>query len=118
MPRVRLDESATIKLNGSGAGTARVGPLSAREVWHPQIVTVSAVVPGSSITNEAVCSIYIGDVTIQRNLIEGTFTGSSGDSSDRISASTVKVGAYIWAMWSGGDANAIATVRVTGTKEV
>ena len=112
--QVPLNESATVKLNGSGAGTARVGPISARETWTPGNASVSV----SSNTNEATCSIYVGDSATQRNFVDSTFTGSSGDSSDRLGASTVKVGAYVFAVWSGGDAGATATLTVTGTKEL
>lgn len=112
--QVPLNESATVKLSGAGAGTARVGPISAREVWSPDNVHVSA----SSNTNEATCQIYAGDSAIQRNFRDGTFSGSSGDSTDRVNADTVKVGAYIWAVWSGGDAGATATLTVTGKKDL
>lgn len=112
--QVPLNESATVKLNGSGGGTAKVGPISAREVWSPENVHVSA----SSNVNEAECQIFVGDSAIQRNYIDGTFSGSSGDSSDKVSATQVRVGTWVWAVWTGGDANAAATLTVTGTKDV
>jgi hypothetical protein len=111
---VPLNESATVVLNGSGNGSAKVGPISAREVWSPDNVHVSA----SSNTNEAVCKIYVGDSAIQRNYRDGTFTGSTGDSTDKVNADTVKVGAYIWGVWTGGDAGATATLTITGKKQL
>lgn len=114
MSEVPLNESATVTLSGSGAGTAKVGPISARESWAPSNVHVSA----SSNTNEAQCSIYVGDAPTQRNFVDGTFSGSSGDSSDRAGATSVKVGQYVWAVWTGGDVGATATLTVTGTKQV
>lgn len=114
MAEVQLRETAAVVLNGSGAGTAKVGPISARETWKPENAHVSA----SSNTNEAACSIYVGDSPIQANFRDTTFSGSSGDSSDRVNASTVRVGQYVWAVWTGGDAGATATLIVTGTKAV
>jgi hypothetical protein len=114
MPDVRLSESASVKLSGSGSGTAKVGPISAREQWRPENVHVSV----STATAEAACSIYIGDSVIARNFRDTTFSGSSGDSSDRVNADRVNVGEYVWAVWTGGDPNATGTLTVTGTKTV
>lgn len=112
--QVPLNESAVVTLNGSGAGTAKVGPLSAREVWSPGNVSVSC----SSTSSEAQCSIYVGDAAIGKNFVDLTVSGSSGDSTDRVSATRVKTGQYVWAVWSGGTAGAVATLNVTGTKEI
>jgi hypothetical protein len=112
--RVLLNETAQATLDGSGGGTAKIGPVSAREVWSPQNVHVSA----STNVEEAQCLIYVGDAPIQANFRDGTFTGSSGDSSDRVNADTVKVGSHIWAVWAGGDTGATATLTVTGHKDV
>jgi hypothetical protein len=104
----------TVTLNGSGNGTARVGPLNARETWHPENVHVSV----ASNVNEATCAIYVGDAPIQQNFRDATFTGSSGDSTDKVGADTVGPNVKIWAVWSGGDAGAQAVIRVTGTKDI
>lgn len=115
MTTVPLRESVPIKLNGSGNGTAKVGPISAREVWHPDNAHVSA---NANPTNEAQCSIYVGDSPASINFRDGTFSGSSGDSTDKVNADVVKVGWYVWAVWNGGDANVTAILTVTGTKEI
>ena len=114
MTNVPLNESATVTLNGAGAGTAKLGPISAREVWTPSRIAVKA----SSATSEAQCLIYVGDQAIDSNFIDGTFSGSSGDATDAAAAAQIKVGAWIWAKWTGGDAGATATLTVTGTKAV
>lgn len=111
---VPLRESAVVKLNASGNGTASIGPISARERWSPDNVHVSV----SSNTNEASCLIYVGDAAIQQNFRDGTFSGSSGDSTDKINADKVSVGQKIWAVWSGGDGGATASLSVTGTKQL
>jgi hypothetical protein len=111
---VQLREFATVKLDGSGNGTAKVGPLSARETWQPQNVAVSA----TSNVKEASCNIYVGDRVAASNFRDATLSGSTGDSTGKVSGDSVKTGHYIWAVWSGGDANATATMVVTGSKSV
>lgn len=115
MTTVPLMEQAVIRLNGLGAGVAKIGPLTAREVWHPSNVSVSANNPP---TNEAQCVIYVGDSATQANFRDATQSGSTGDSTDKVSADTVPKGKYVWAVWSGGDAGVQATLAVTGTKDV
>jgi hypothetical protein len=112
---VMLNESVTIQLNAGGNGTAKLGPKTAREIWYPDNVHVSA---NQNAVNESQCRIYAGDSPIQSNYRDGTVSGSSGDASDRVSASIIKCGQYIFAVWSAGDANVIATLNVTGTKQV
>ena len=108
--RVPLDETITITLNGAGGGTARLGPLTARETWYPQQASVRA---NANPTNEAQCFIYVGTEATADNFKDLTFTGSSGDATDKISGRMPK-GRYVFATWSGGDAGAQAYLTVTG----
>lgn len=110
----RLYESATVTLVG-GNGTARVGPLTYRETWHPENAHVSA---NQNPTNQARCNVYVGDAATANNFRDATISGSSGDSTDRINADIVEKGQYIWAVWTGGDNGAVATLTVTGTKDI
>ena len=110
---VDLNEDATIQLDGTGAGTVRLGPTGAGEVWSPALASVKV----SSNTNEATCKIYNGDRVIDGNFTDGTFSGSSGDSTDRIGG-PLHLGNYIYAVWAGGDANAVATLNVSGTRSI
>lgn len=115
MTSVPLRETAPIFLNGAGGGTAKVGPISAREVWHPSNVSVSA---NRGATNEAQCSIYVGMAATPDSFRDGTFNGSAGDSTDKVNADIVRCGQYVWAVWTGGDANVQAVLTVTGTKDI
>jgi hypothetical protein len=119
MASVPLRESITIRLNASGAGTAKVGPLSAREVWHPDNVAVHTNQASTAIVNESQCNVYVGsDTNTPNNFRDGCVDGSSGDATDKCNGDTLKCGDYVWAVWSGGDANVYATLTVTGTKDV
>jgi hypothetical protein len=109
-----LYDFATVQLDGSGNGTAKVGPKSAREVWRPENVTVSA---NNNPTNEAQCQIFVGTQYDMR-LRDSTESGSTGDGTGRCGNDRVKCGAYVWAVWTGGDAGQYAKITVTGTKEV
>lgn len=113
MPRVLLNETALIVLNGSGAGTARLGPLTAREVWYPQNASVKA---NTNPTNEAQCQIYVGETATSDNFRDNTFSGSSGDSTGKITGRLSK-GGYVYAVWTGGDAGVTAYLTVTGDPE-
>jgi hypothetical protein len=110
-----LYESITIKLDGSGNGTAKLGPLTVREVWNPNSASVKTV--QTTVTNEAVCAIYVGLSASQENFRDQTFTGSSGDVTDLVTG-VLKKGNYIWAVWTGGDANVQATLVVSGSKDI
>jgi hypothetical protein len=115
MQTTPLSETRYVVLNSSGNGSVFAGPVSAREVWNPQNVHVQVTGP---VTNEATCTIYVGDVAQQQNYRDSTFSGSSGDSTDRVNADTIKSGHGVWAVWSGGDAGRQATMNVTGSKTV
>jgi hypothetical protein len=110
---VPLNESVPIVLDGSGNGTARLGPASHGEAWHPDTTSVKA----SSNTNEAQCRIYAGDSPTDRNFIDGTLSGSTGDSTDRVNG-PIRMPNAVFAVWSGGDPTATATLRVQGTKDI
>lgn len=114
MQTLPLNEDNTVKLDGSGNGTTKLGPSSTTERWYPTVVSQNA----SSNTNEAVCKTYAGSSPTQNNFVDGTFSGSSGDATDRISGQEITYGNWIWSVWTGGDANAVATLVVSGTKTV
>lgn len=113
--RVPLNESRSIFLDGSGNGTVKLGPISAREVWYPDVASVSA---NPNPTNDAQCTIYVGLSATQSYFKDACIDGSTGDSTGNVSGSVVRCGSYVWAVWTGGDSNVQATLTVTGTKEV
>lgn len=110
-----LYESGVVTLDGSGNGTVRLGPLTAREVWNP--VTASVKTIQTTITNEAQCNIFVGNTATTENFRDNTFSGSSGDASSKISGRLSK-GQFVYAVWTGGDAGAQARLVVSGTKDI
>lgn len=106
-------------MNGSGAVTVQIGPLSAREVWYPENVSVKAVRNGTpAVINEAECRIYVGPTATDSNFRDASVNGSSGDSTSRVDGDKMVCGDKVWGVWSGGDAGAIAYLVVTGYREV
>lgn len=110
-----LAENASVTLDGAGAGTLRMMPQGGGQIWLP----TSAAVKCSTAVNEATCRIYIGPSATDQYFIDGTFSGSSGDSTDRVAGTQVDThGNTLWAVWAGGDAGVTATMTVTGTEQV
>lgn len=103
-----------VTLNASGNGTAKVGPLTEREVWSPTMAYVGV----TTNVKEALCSIYVGHDTSAPYQVDTTYTGSSGDSTGRVAGKTLRQGNFIWAVWTGGDVGATATLTVNGTREI
>lgn len=110
-----MNESASVTLDGSGNGTLKMVPLGGSVTWLPASVSVKA----SSSTREAACRIYIGPSATDQYFVDGTLSGSTGDSTDRVSGYQVDThGRTLWAVWSGGDAGATGTMQVNGTEQL
>ena len=109
-----MDENASVQLDGSGNGTLAMRPYSANLIWMPDVVSVKV----STNNSEASCKVYIGPSATDQYFVDATITGSTGDSTDRISGKQVDThGNTLWAVWAGGDANATATMRITGQEQ-
>jgi hypothetical protein len=115
---VPLNQSAVVTLSALGAGTAQLGPTSARETWHPAIVSVKTNQAPTAIVNEAQCKIYVGPDATDPSFVDGTLSGSTGDSSENVSGQEVDCGEYVFAVWSGGDSGAQGRLNVQGTKVI
>lgn len=108
-----LPGSVTVVLNGAGGGTVKIGPVGARETWYPATAAVSC----ATNVAEAACRIYVGDQPIPSNYRDGTLSGSTGDSTSRVEG-PLTLGRYIWAVWAGGDPGTVATLAVSGTRDL
>lgn len=105
-----------ITLSGSGAGTARLGPSGHGITWTLGSISVHTAQAVS--TGTCQCSTYVGDDTSAVNFLDSTFSGDTGDTTDAASGQQIRLGKYVFAAWSGGVANDIATLTLTGTMEV
>ena len=110
MTEIQLLQSVTVKLDGSGNGTCDpLGPSSFGETW-----TLSGVSMEAS-TNVAEAS---GSVRLNGALIGTTTWASTGDTGVATSVVQVMTGQVLTATWTGGDAGAIGTMTVLGTRTV
>lgn len=113
MRTLTLSQSDQVVLDDTGAGTASIGPTGAGETWQVSSVGVHC----SSNQNEATCQVFAGSGASDKYFADATTWGSTGDSTDSVSA-PLAVGSEIFAVWSGGDPGATAFVTVTGTRTV
>jgi len=120
-----LDENVAITLDGSGNGTAMITPGQAGApgsgvgaarysglTWAVSAVAVS--VATNVAEAQAACYVSRGIQAAGPAELQGqTQQGSTGDTCS-LTASLVP-GDWITVKWTGGDAGAVATMRVTGT---
>jgi hypothetical protein len=100
----------TAILNGSGNGTAQIGPSRVREHWQVS----GAAVKVSTQEAEASCSLYVGSTVDSSTFVGNTITGSSGDTCG-LAGIDIQPGQYVFAVWDGGDPGSTATLTVFGT---
>lgn len=111
-PQQPLNENGDIKLDGSGNGTLQMKPWGGGVTWQPVTISVKC----SSNTNEASAKIYIGPSVADQYFVDGTLSGSTGDSTSKVNGYPVDThGNTLWIVWNGGDAGATATAQVNGT---
>lgn len=114
MSQAPLNEHASVTLDGSGGGTIPMVPYSGSLTWLPSVVSVKA----SSSNAEASCKIYAGPSATDPYFVDGTLSGSTGDSTDRIAGRQIDThGNTLWAVWQGGDPGSVATMQVSGTEQ-
>lgn len=115
MPSGPLNEAASVTLDGSGNGTLKMTPFGGGATWQPTLAAVKA----SSHVLEAQCRIYVGPSPVDQYFVAGTLSGSTGDSTDQVGGYSVDThGSALWAVWTGGDAGAQATMSVNGTETI
>lgn len=112
MRTLPLTAKAYVTLDGNGDGTAYCGPQSPGEAWSGLTASVSV---RTNVT-EAQCLVYAGAAPVPGCFADGTLFGSTGNSTSNLPG--VKVGGNVWAVWAGGDPGQVATLVVTGTRQV
>lgn len=106
----------SVRLDGTGAGIAQLGPSITNESWAPSVVSVrcTANVTSGACQAEIFCGAYVGEDTYK----DGTFSGDTGDSTDKVTGEIIWPGQYVFAQWTNGVPFATATMRVTGIRTV
>ena len=110
MTAIQLLKSVTVALDGDGNGTCPpLGPSSFGETWKLSGVSLKC----STNVAEAIGSVYLNG-----SLIGTTTWASTGDTGVASSLVQVMTGQMLTATWAGGDAGAVATMTVLGTRTV
>jgi hypothetical protein len=124
-----LNDSVSVKLDGSGNGTARWTPgLSATGVanaggaqpgrnsgYTAGVTGVGVSVATNVAEAQASCYVSFGVQSSGPNDFQGqTQTGSTGDTCT-INTGNLRPGDWVTIKWTGGDANALATMKLFGT---
>lgn len=112
---VPLSDFVQIRLDGSGNGTAQLGPRAHGQTWKPTVASIK--MSGSTPTGAPTCFLYAGGYVGDANFIDSTYDVQN-DSTDRVAGQSLDLGQYVFAVWSGGNAGATATLTVNGTRLV
>jgi hypothetical protein len=118
MQTLLLSVTANVTLSG-GAGTISVGPKYTTEVWRPTSVSISCTgnQPTPTAPLIATCSIYSGITANNGTFVDATYQ-VLGASSSMISGATLYGGQFVFAVWANCNSGVIATMTVTGIREV
>lgn len=115
---VPLNDVEDTVLDASGNGKVKWRPDGSQQFGYPSIVSVkvSAADPLVGPVNEATFKLYAGSAPIDSNFVDGTYTGSSGNSSANASGQIIgrTRSSYLWGVWTGGDPGQTATMTITG----
>lgn len=111
MRTVQLALTVPVKLDGSGNGSAQVGPTASGESWDAGF-TLS--VRCATNVAEATCLAFWGGGP--QYFIDATTWGSTGDS--LADTPSLVSGQAVYAQWAGGDPGTTAYLTVTGTRQV
>lgn len=112
MATVALDVTVSVKLDGSGNGTATTGPTAAGEAWQAGYVVGVQVATN---TAEAIARGWAGNGPPSGFLGASTW-GSTGD----VNSDTPQLtqGQKVTVRWAGGDPGAMAYLTVVGTRKL
>lgn len=103
-----VSPQATVQLDASGNGRCGLTPPSGTR-WDLQLAAVST----TGTAKLAQCFLYLGNSSGPLTLVDSTYAGNSA-SSGKVRGAPVYPGSWIWAVWQGGDALAVATLQLYG----
>lgn len=116
-PTAKLNLADTVILDGSGNGTAQLGPQGS-SVWTGVIIAIQ-VAPGVSgaVANPKTpqANYYVGPRADPSYLVDFTTMGN-GNSSARAAGYPISVGELVIVVWSGGQPGYVATLSLLGTE--
>lgn len=115
MRTLNLTRSVSVTIAGDGTAEAQLGPSMPGEVWLPESVNVS--MTGAAPAGVATCLTYAGGVISPGTFLDSTYQ-VLGAASSIISGKSVYPGQSVFAVWAGCTPGAVATLAVSGTRQV
>lgn len=106
-----LNLAGQVKLNGAGNGTVSLGP-NVGQRWT--ISVASILIPNPTLFPR--CELYMGALATPEFFVDGTYTGNL-NASDAVAGMKLSNGQKIFAVWTGGDPGATATLSIIGIQE-
>lgn len=97
--------------SGAGVAQAQVGPQGLGETWSLDQCFLSTSVGQF---DAAQCTVFLGPLPIAQLAVTGSLQG--GSSQFGLGGTSLRVGDFVIAVWTGGTAGAFANLRVTGVK--
>ena len=105
--------SVTVKLDGSGNGSAQIGPQGAY-IWILGTISISTL--NQSQTTVPSCTTYAGSSPTPSNFVDDTFNGQ-GNTTTKAAGKTLYPGQNVFAQWTGGVPGDTATLLVNATQK-
>jgi hypothetical protein len=99
--------------SGAGAATAQIGPSGLGQSWSLDQCYLST---SAGQLDAAQAQVFVGPLALPQYAVTGSLQG--GSSQFGLGGLGVPDGWYVWALWTGGTAGALAYLRVTGAKTV
>ena len=112
-----LDESVTIKLDGSGNGTAKITVPGTRYGGGPLWQVAQVAVKVNTNVLEATANLYLSRGTSifnPQDFVSQSQLGSTGDTC-ALNVDYLKPNDWLTVVWAGGDANGLATMTIKGS---
>jgi len=111
----QIDAHASVTLNGSGAGQVSLGPPAGTR-WALDLANVSVVAAGTGAAPSAAstCTLYRGSTSGPQQQVDVAILTGNGAASGKVGGVPYFPGQVLWAVWTGGDPGAIATLQVYG----
>jgi hypothetical protein len=103
-----VSPSASVKLSAAGAGQVGLTPPSG-VMWQLSLASVS--IPSPVKIPQVFLSLGNSNGPVQ--LLDSSYAGASA-SSGKVAGTPIYPGTYIWAAWTGADANATAMLQLFG----
>jgi hypothetical protein len=102
-----------VTFTAGGAATAFCGPSSWADTWSlDQCYLSTSVGP----LDPSLVTVFAGPLPVAQYAVTSSLGG--GGSQFGMGGVTIPFGWFVWGVWSGGTAGALANLRVTGSKTV